>query len=367
MTNFTSADHQYMTEALRLAEQGLFTTTPNPRVGCLIVKNGRVVGKGAHKRAGEPHAEILALREAGHEAKGSDVYVTLEPCSHFGRTPPCADALIKAEVKRVIVAMQDPNPKVAGSGMARLNAYGIDTCVGLMESEANVLNSGFVSRMNRSRPFVRCKIAASLDGRTALSNSVSKWITSEAAREDVQYWRARSCAILTGIGTVIADNPSMSVRKFDIGRQPLKVVVDSKLRISSEASILSAGKTLIAYTGSKIDADRQKFQGAELIHAPQKDEKVDLEWLLAFLAQREINDILVEAGNSLNGKLLEYSLIDELIIYYAPLIMGQDASSMFSTADYSQMSQCPKVDIIDVIQLGKEIRIRAKPLYQSTV
>ncbi len=230
-----AADSQWMAQALRLAELGLYTTSPNPRVGCVLVRDGKLIGEGWHKRAGEPHAEVHALRAAGESARGATAYVTLEPCSHHGRTPPCADALIAAGVRRVVVAMQDPNPLVAGQGIARLRAAGIDVECGLMEAAARELNIGFFSRMTRGTPWVRSKIAASLDGRTALANGASKWITGEAARRDVQHWRARSCAVLTGIGTVLADDPQLNVREPATERQPLRVVVDSELRISPGA------------------------------------------------------------------------------------------------------------------------------------
>ncbi|HQO17284.1 MAG TPA: bifunctional diaminohydroxyphosphoribosylaminopyrimidine deaminase/5-amino-6-(5-phosphoribosylamino)uracil reductase RibD, partial [Methylotenera sp.] len=236
-----------MTLALQLAEQGLYTTTPNPRVGCVIVKNHQIIGQGAHLKAGEPHAEVLALRNAGANAKGADVYVTLEPCNHHGRTPPCVDALIQAGVGRVVVAMQDPNPLVAGNGIQRLQANGIEVGVGLMASVANTLNVGFISRMTRGLPYVRCKVAASLDGKTALNNGRSQWITSDPARQDVQHWRAQSCAIMTGIGTVLADNPSMTVRLPNTTRQPLRVIIDGHLQTPADAKLLQHGQTLIAY------------------------------------------------------------------------------------------------------------------------
>src|SRR5674476_937804 len=234
----TPDDYSFMTQALCLAERGLYSTMPNPRVGCMLVKAGKIIGEGWHERAGEPHAEVLALRQAGENARGADVYVTLEPCSHHGRTPPCAEALIAAGVKRVMAAMQDPNPKVAGSGLAMLKAQGIAVASGLMEPQARELNPGFISRMTRNRPLVRSKIAASLDGRTALANGVSQWISGEAARQDVQHWRARSCAVLTGINTVLADDARLNVREIETQRQPLRVVLDSKLRMPLTARIL---------------------------------------------------------------------------------------------------------------------------------
>lgn len=364
---FTKADHEYMSLALRLAEQGLYTTTPNPRVGCVLVNEEQIIGQGAHIRTGEPHAEIMALRDA--EAKfpnlieGADAYVTLEPCSHFGRTPPCADALIKAGVKRVIAAMKDPNPQVAGNGLARLAAAGIKTEHGLMETQAHELNAGFISRMTKNKPFVRVKIAASLDGRTALANGESKWITGEAARQDVQHWRARSCAILTGIGTVLADDPQMNVRNIPNARLPLRVVVDSNLRISPQAKILKGGNTLIAYVSDgENKADTLSKAGAELIKVESSDGKVCIKQLLRYLAERGINEVVVEAGQMLNGALFALHLVDEFLFYYAPSLLGADARGMLAFAELQSMQERTQLSIIDVRQLGQDIRIRAKPI-----
>lgn len=362
----SAADHEYMTRALRLAERGLYTTMPNPRVGCVIVKNGNIIGEGAHLRAGEPHAEVLALRMAGETARDAVAYVTLEPCSHHGRTPPCADALIKAGVRRVVAAMQDPNPWVAGSGLANLAAHGIATACGLMEVQARELNPGFISRMTHGRPFVRSKIAASLDGRTALANGVSQWITGEAARRDVQHWRARSCAILTGISTVAADNPEMTVRRADLvetkqGRQPLRVVLDSRLKISPQAKILQQGNVLIAYAAdTQSRADNLRQAGAELLQLPDAEGRVCLQSLMQALAEREINEVLVEAGAGLNGALLELNLIDEFLMYYAPMLLGDAAKGMY-TMRLIEMCQRKPLEILDVRQVGQDIRVRAKP------
>jgi diaminohydroxyphosphoribosylaminopyrimidine deaminase/5-amino-6-(5-phosphoribosylamino)uracil reductase len=351
-----------MAQALRLAEQGLYTTMPNPRVGCVIVKAGQVIGTGAHLRAGEPHAEVLALRAAGEQARGADVYVTLEPCSHHGRTPPCAEALVRAGVKRVVAAMQDPNPQVAGTGLAYLQDHGIEISCGLMQAQAMELNPGFISRMTRSRPFLRSKIAASLDGRTALANGESKWITGEAARLDVQHWRARSSAILTGANTVLADDPQMTVRELDIPHQPLRVAADSRLRISPQAKILQGGHALIAYAS---DPDNKAIAlqdaGAELLKLPDTDGRVCLKSLMTELAMREINEVLVEAGQGLNGALLEQGLIDELLIYYAPVLMGSQARGMFAMPALTGMSQRTQLDIVELRQIGGDIRIRARP------
>ncbi|MGH8373209.1 MAG: bifunctional diaminohydroxyphosphoribosylaminopyrimidine deaminase/5-amino-6-(5-phosphoribosylamino)uracil reductase RibD, partial [Gammaproteobacteria bacterium] len=302
MTNdFSVFDHACMAEALRLAEQGLYTTDPNPRVGCVISKGGKIVGRGFHRRAGEAHAEVNALREAGGLARGATIYVTLEPCSHSGRTPPCADALVEAGVTRVIAAMQDPNPKVAGQGIGKLEAAGIETACGLMETQSRALNPGFISRMTRNRPWVRSKLAVSLDGRTALAHGVSKWISGTAAREDAHRWRARSSAILTGSGTVIADDPALTVRLDDGAgdwRQPLRVVVDSRLRISVTAKLLKGpGQVCIATLETDTGRHRQYTSaGATVLVLPVSDGRVDLAELLRSLAQRECNEVLVEAG-----------------------------------------------------------------------
>jgi diaminohydroxyphosphoribosylaminopyrimidine deaminase/5-amino-6-(5-phosphoribosylamino)uracil reductase len=363
----SSNDYLFMTQALRLAERGLYTSMPNPRVGCVIVKDGVVLGEGAHLKAGEPHAEVLALRMAGEKAKGADVYVTLEPCNHHGRTPPCAEALISAGVKRVVMAMQDPNPKVAGSGMAQLEAQGVEVHSGLMETQAHELNPGFISRMTRNRSFVRSKIAASLDGRTALANGESQWITGEAARRDVQHWRARSCAIMTGVCTVLVDDPQMNVRDLNIGRQPLRVVADSRLRISPQAKILQGGNTLIAYaTDPDNKAASLQDAGAELLMMPDADGRVCLNSLMTELARREINEVLVEAGQGFNGTLLEQHLIDEFLFYYAPVLMGSEAKGMFAMPVLTEMSQRSELEIMELRQIGNDIRIRARARILAT-
>jgi len=359
---FSGLDHAMMAQALRLAEQGLYTTSPNPRVGCVIVKDGVIVGQGAHVKAGEPHAEVYALQQAGDQANGADVYVTLEPCSHFGRTPPCADALIKAGIRRVIAAMEDPNPKVAGSGLARLQAHGIETSSGLMKAQAEALNPGFISRMTRNQPFVRSKLAASLDGRTALTNGESKWITGEAARLDVQHWRARSCAILTGIGTVLADDPQMNVRGIETPRQPLRVVIDSQLRIPLTAKILQGGNVMVAYAnGDQAKIESLAKLGVQSIKLPAANGSVCLQSLLTHLASVQINEVMVEAGQGLNGALLAQNLIDELLIYYAPVLLGSDAKGMFGIPMLNNMQQRMQLDILDTRQIGQDIRVRAKP------
>lgn len=361
MSTYSPADHLFMAQALRLAELGLYTTMPNPRVGCVIVNNGVVVGEGVHLKAGEPHAEVLALRAAGERARGANIYVTLEPCSHYGRTPPCANALVEAGARRVIAAMQDPNPLVAGQGLAHLQSLGIEASAGLMLAQAVELNPGFISRMTRNRPFVRSKIAASLDGRTALSNGESKWITGEAARRDAQHWRARSSAIMTGVGTVLADDPMMTVRDLDIPQQPMRVIVDSRLRTPATAKILHGGNALIAYaTDPDHKAAAFKKAGAELVSLPDANGRVDLDELMLELGKRDINELLVEAGQGLNGALLNGGLVDELLLYYAPVLMGADASGMFGMPTLTRMSERRELKIIDTRQTGQDIRIRAK-------
>ena len=372
---FSADDHLYMTRALQLAELGLYSTMPNPRVGCVIVKDGPkgkvVIGEGAHLKAGEPHAEVFALLQAGNAAKGATAYVTLEPCSHTGRTPPCSQAIIDAGITKVITAMQDPNPQVAGAGLAHLQAHGIETISGLMQVQAEALNPGFISRMTRSLPYVRSKIAVSLDGKTGLNNGVSQWITGEAARLDVQHWRARSCAILTGSGTVLSDNPSMSVRLDgtllkNVNSQPLKVIVDSQLQTPTSAKILQGGNVLIAFAHDSENKSAELLAtGAELLCIPNNEGKVCLKTLLSHLSSREINEVLCEGGEGLNGALMAQNLIDELVIYYAPKLMGSAAKSMFAMPEFSNMNQAIDLKVIDIRQIGADIRLRATPLYKQ--
>ncbi|HAF44145.1 MAG: riboflavin biosynthesis protein RibD [Sideroxydans sp. GWF2_59_14] len=354
-----AADSQWMALALRLAERGLHTTSPNPRVGCVLVKDGKVVGEGWHERAGEPHAEVHALRVAGKQAQGATAYVTLEPCSHHGRTPPCSDALIAAGVKRVVAAMQDPNPLVAGQGIAKLRAAGIDVESGLMEAAARELNIGFVVRMSRGMPWVRSKVAASLDGHTALNNGTSKWITGEAARSDVQQWRARSCAVLTGVGTVLADDPQLNVRS-ESGRQPLRAILDSHLRMPPTARILGGGA--LVYTASADAAKRAALRqkGAEVIQMPGTNGQVDLSAVLRDLAQRGCNEVLVEAGRTLNGALLKAGLVDELVLYLAPQLLGDAARGMADLGELTQLQQRVELHWQDVRQVGGDLRIVAR-------
>jgi len=381
--SFSTADHSFMTQALRLAARGLRSTTPNPRVGCVLVKDGLVIGEGWHEKAGGPHAEAAALKkvDAGGTASGATAYVTLEPCSHHGRTPPCADALIAAGITRVVAAMQDPNPLVAGQGFARLRAAGIQVEQGLLESEAHELNMGFVSRMTRGRPWVRIKLAISLDGKTALANGQSQWITSPDARRDVHAWRARSCAMLTGIGTVREDNPRLTVRDVDAPRQPLRVVVDSRLEIPEDAAILE-GACLIACATIIQDnnhgprpptkdgtrepclfhakAERLARRGADLIALPNAQGKVDLPALLTELGRRGINEVMVEAGAKLNASLLREGLVDELLIYQAPMILGDTARGMFALDELSHLGEARHLEIVERRPVGVDFFIRAR-------
>ncbi|HKB72693.1 MAG TPA: bifunctional diaminohydroxyphosphoribosylaminopyrimidine deaminase/5-amino-6-(5-phosphoribosylamino)uracil reductase RibD [Burkholderiales bacterium] len=356
-----AADHEFMGQALELAGRGLYTTTPNPRVGCVIARDGVLVGSGWHEKAGLAHAEVLALKEAGDRARGATLYVNLEPCSHHGRTPPCVDAIVAAGIKRVIAAMQDPNPKVAGSGFARLRAAGIGIERGLKEDEARELNIGFIARMTRGRPWVRMKIAASLDGRTALANGKSRWITGEPARADGHRWRARACAILTGFGTVRDDDPQLNVRGVDTPRQPLKIVVDSKFETSPSARLLKEGKTLVV--GAVNDAKRiasLKGAGAEVVIIPNDGGKVELFRLMEELARRELNEIHVEAGTKLNGSLLQAGVVDELLVYLAPRVIGDSGRGMFGLPELTDLSQTTALKIREVERIGEDLRIVAR-------
>src|SRR6187401_1047150 len=314
-----AADNDFMARALQLAERGLYTTTPNPRVGCVIVRGGEVVGEGWHERAGGPHAEVVALQAAGDRARNATAYVTLEPCHHQGRTPPCDEALIAAGVARVVAAMLDPDPRTAGQGLARLAQAGVNVETGVMENDARALNRGFTSRVTRGRPWTRLKIAASLDGKTALLNGKSQWITGEAARNDGHHWRARACAVLTGIGTVRDDDPQLTVRAVTTPRQPLRVVIDSRLELPLTARILEGGGVLIACAVmDEAKAAKLKGQGADIVVLPNAAGKVELPALMQELGRRGINELHVEAGHKLNGSLINEHCVDELLLYLAP-------------------------------------------------
>jgi diaminohydroxyphosphoribosylaminopyrimidine deaminase / 5-amino-6-(5-phosphoribosylamino)uracil reductase len=358
---FSVADHQFMARAFRLAEHGLNTTSPNPRVGCVIVRDNAIVGEGWHERAGQPHAEIHALKNAGNRTRGATAYVTLEPCNHAGRTGPCTTALIDAGIKRVVAAMIDPNPIVSGNGLRSLSGAGLEASFGLMENAAQALNRGFVTRMQRGRPWFTMKIAASLDGRTALNNGKSQWITGEDARRDGHVLRARSCGILTGIGSVKDDNPRLTVRAIDTSRQPRKILIDSKLKVSPDAAIFDGSPTLIFCAVDDIEKKSPlSDRNATIIALPDSHGKVDLAAMASELAAREFNDVLIEAGTKLNGSLLRAKLIDELIIYLAPHALGDGARGMFGIPELSDLAERFSFHFDDVRQIGPDIRITAR-------
>ncbi|UCE90456.1 MAG: bifunctional diaminohydroxyphosphoribosylaminopyrimidine deaminase/5-amino-6-(5-phosphoribosylamino)uracil reductase RibD [Pseudomonadota bacterium] len=359
--DFTQADHRFMARALQLAARGLYTTDPNPRVGCVLVKDGKIIGEGWHERAGEGHAEIRALENAG-AAQGATVYVTLEPCCHQGRTPPCTDALIAAGVAQVVAAMEDPNPRVAGEGLAQLAAAGIKVSSGLMAAEVGALNPGFVKRMRTGRPFVRSKLAMSLDGRTAMASGESKWITCAEARADVHRLRARSSALMTGVGTVLADDPSLTARLDGVERQPLRVVVDTHLSMPETARMLSQpGRTLVLTTQDEPD-EMQRLQeaGAEVIPMPRHGNSVDLQAVLDHLGSMDVNEVMLEMGATLGGAMLQAGLIDEMVFYVAPVLMGFEARGLFRLPGLETMDQRIHLDIVDQRMVGKDWRITAK-------
>jgi diaminohydroxyphosphoribosylaminopyrimidine deaminase/5-amino-6-(5-phosphoribosylamino)uracil reductase len=358
---FSSTDYTYMAQALRLAEKGFYSTSPNPRVGCVLVHDGQIVGSGWHLRTGEPHAEINALNVAGSAAYGATMYLTLEPCSHHGRTPPCADALIRAGVAKAIIAMQDPNPLVSGRGIARLREAGIEVQTGLMEAEAKALNMGFIVRMTLGRPWVRMKIAASLDGKTALNNGLSQWITSEAARRDAHRLRARACAVMTGIGTVLADNPRLTVRAVPTSRQPIRVVVDSRLDIPVDARLLRGdGELIFTASASEGKIGALRDIAARVIVLAGDNGNVNLAAMMRRLADFEINEVLVEAGRGLNGSLVAAGLVDELVIYVAPYLVGDSARGMFKLPELTNLAAKHALKIQDVRAVGQDIRVTAR-------
>ncbi len=364
--NFNAFDHQCMAEALQLARNGLNSSHPNPRVGCVVAKNDQVVGRGWHLKAGEAHAEVFALREAGENAKGATAYVTLEPCSHSGRTPPCADALIRAKITRVVFAVKDPNPDVNGSGMQRLLQAGIEVDCGLMATQAERLNSGFLMRMRQGRPWVRVKLAQSIDGHIGLSNGSSQWISGPEARADVQNWRARSDAILTGIGTVIADDPSLNVRNHENARQPLRVIADSHWRTPDDARVLALpGEVLVAGLNQNAVPDSLQSSVADCHGFDAHEGHVDLTALLQELGSQEINEVQVEAGPRLCGALLQQGLIDEILIYQAPILLGGGAVSPFAAPRLDKMDDRVHLEWIDTRRIGKDMCFRLKPVYQE--
>ncbi len=358
-----SNDLQGMRHALHWAEKGLFTTTPNPRVGCVIVKDCKIIGEGHTQPAGQAHAEVQALHDArsrGFDVRGATAYVTLEPCSHHGRTPPCADALISAGIARVVAAIADPNPLVAGQGLAKLRTAGIETACGVLEAEAHELNIGFFSRMQRAKPWVRMKAAASLDGKTALHNGRSQWITGQAARDDGHWWRARACAILTGIGTIKADDPQLNVRAVDTPRQPRRIVVDSRLDIDPEARVLQGGGTWIVTAQKNPEKEALLHdRGAEIIMLPNAQGKVDLPALMLELGRRQINEVHVEAGLKLNGSLIREACVDELLLYLAPNLLG-DARGLFDLPALDTLDGKYALSFHEVKQIGLDLRILAR-------
>ena len=367
---FTDQDHAFMARAIELAQEGLYTTTPNPRVGCVIVRDGAIVGEGSHKRAGEPHAEVLALADArAHVGAdglvGTTAYVTLEPCNHFGRTPPCVTALLEARVARVIAAMEDPNPQVAGAGLAALRHAGIEVRCGLLRREAEALNPGFIARMTRGTPWVRLKVAASLDGRTALANGESQWITGEAARADGHAWRARACAVLTGIGTVRDDDPQLNVRLVATPRQPLRVLVDSRLDVPLEAKLFNptadAAPGVLVYCAQPdaAKAAELRARGVEIVELPNARGKVDLPALFKDLGARKLNEIHVEAGEKLNGSLLREHCVDEVLAYLAPCLIGQ-GRGIAELPALQSLDDRWRFALESVERVGDDVRILAR-------
>lgn len=363
-----------MAHALRLAERGLTTTQPNPRVGCVLAHGDEIVAEGWHARAGEAHAEVFALRKAGDRARGSCAYVTLEPCAHFGRTPPCADALIAAGVARVVVASGDPNPKVDGGGLQRLREAGIEVATGLMQDSAGELNRGFFSRMQRARPWLRVKQAMSLDGRTALANGQSQWITGEAARTDVQRWRARSCAILTGGATVRADNPRLTVRlrppayagnnpdnDRETGFQPLRVVLDPRLQTPQDSNVLDGSAPTLIFHAAAARPAHAGFDGVECVGVDCADDRLDLSKVLGELAVRGVNELQVEAGPTLCGALFVAGLVDELLLYVAPILLGDQARALLQLPAIEQMADARRLRVMEQRQVGDDLRILLRP------
>ncbi|WP_295748091.1 bifunctional diaminohydroxyphosphoribosylaminopyrimidine deaminase/5-amino-6-(5-phosphoribosylamino)uracil reductase RibD [Undibacterium sp.] len=359
------ADLGFMRMALELASRATQSTSPNPKVGCVIVKDGIPIGKGWTQPVGQAHAEVQALRDAtarGQDVRAATAYVTLEPCSHFGRTPPCANALIDAGVHRVVAAIQDANPQVAGRGLDLLRTAGISVECGLLAEQAREMNLGFFKRMETGRPWVRMKVAASLDGRTALPNGDSQWITAPEARQDGHLWRARADAILTGIGTVLADDPQMNVRGVTNLHQPKKIVVDSNLRILPSARIFQDGGTTVVYTNANADAGKHtslQSVGAELLRLSNQSGQVDLKELMLELGRRQINELHVEAGAKLNGALIEQGCVDELLLYLAPKILG-DGAGLFDLPEMTSLAQAKKVIFHEINTVGETIRILAR-------
>jgi len=353
----------YMARAIQLAKRGRYTTDPNPRVGCVLVRNNVVIGEGWHVKAGLGHAEVEALKNV-HDTQGATVYVTLEPCSHHGKTPPCCDALIKAGVSRVVAAMQDPNPQVSGRGLAKLKAAGIEVSCGVLQEDAIALNRGFIKRMTENRPFVRSKLAMSLDGRTAMASGESKWITSAQARADVHRLRAESSAILTGINTVLADDPALNARVAWDVVQPVRVVLDSGLNMPVTARMAKLPGRNLILTCSRDDQKQQALQeiGFEIYQLADKNARLDLHAVMNFLAQQQINEVLVEAGSILNGALLSEGLVDEWVVYMAPCILGDQGRGLFSLPGLQQMADKKQLKLLDVRQVGQDLKLTYTPI-----
>ena len=364
MTAFSAEDHAYMARALQLAERGRDTAPPNPNVGCVIVKGGRIIGEGFHAKAGEPHAERMAMKACTESPQGATVYVTLEPCAHQGRTGPCADALIEARVGRVVAAIEDPYPQVQGRGLAKLREAGIRVDVGCMAAQAEETHRSFLHRIRSGRPWMRIKAAASLDGRIALANGASRWITGEAARRDVHALRARSAAMLTGIGTVLADDPELTVRHVACTRQPKRILIDSRLDLPPAAKILR-GEPPIVFTSSRDSEKRRHIAatGAEVVDAPEdpaKPGKADLAAIARMIAERDLADVTVETGSRLNASLLAAGVVDEIVLYLAPMLLGDAAQGLFALPEMKSLDQAIRPRIVDVRQVGDDIRITAR-------
>ena len=371
MNKFSLQDHQFMQRAIYLAKRGHYTTSPNPRVGCVIVLNGEVVGEGFHEKSGQGHAEVHALKQAGAKAKGATAYVTLEPCNHFGLTPPCAEALIKAQVGHVIAAMVDPNPQVSGRGLERLKSAGITTEFGLLEQDARDLNPGFIRLMTTKLPYVRCKLAASLDGKTAMASGESQWITSAHAREDVQRLRAQSCGVICGADSVIFDDAKMTVRWSALGelknsyeeakvRQPIRIVIDSKNRLTPDLAIFkTASKIILIRASIENEQTWPHFVEQVVISKAKDSDQISLKHLLIYLAQQGLNDILIESGAKLAGAFMSENLVDELILYQAPKLIGSEGKSLVDIPAILQLSEAKDLNITDISMVGKDIRITA--------
>jgi diaminohydroxyphosphoribosylaminopyrimidine deaminase/5-amino-6-(5-phosphoribosylamino)uracil reductase len=361
---FSAFDEAAMRRALELAQRGLYSTHPNPRVGAVLARDEEIVGEGWHERAGEPHAEPIAIRAAGDRARGATAYVTLEPCSHHGRTPPCVDVLLAAGVRRVVYAIGDPNPRVNGAGARRLEEAGLKVQSGLLESEAEALNAGFLMRMRHRRPFIRLKTGASLDGKTALANGQSKWITSEEARADVQHWRAQSSAVLTSAATVIADDPRLDVR-IETPRQPMRVVLDRRRALRKTARILASPGDVLVFAAPardrKVGPSDERLGDARVERIRVSRSHLDLQAVFARLAELEVNDVLVEAGSRLAGALFAAGLVDEWLLYIAPKLLGKEAKPLAALARLTRLDAAPEFELLDSKVVGPDMRLRLKP------